>query len=288
VVIIGRLGGVWRKCRHLGLAWGYGDILCRHIYCPTRGNAGPLDQYISHVSKQERNRDIDQLHNPKGRYPCRAECLAILVVGIPTETLGQNVPRSGPEAGALRQQYNSQKQSRRQPTGQAQGQRTNGKQVRRGRNPRYLPAVASRGFTHQREAARYRRRVQNAINRARHRRGFNTPTNAAGLTQQQAKLIQWRHARDREVYRHEAAHYRTGQPFTNPPVYEFVDGPDGRRYAISGHVSFRLDGVVASGIEPLTVLRRLHAAALAPRRPSAQDQRVAHGLTAAIRLLQQQ
>ncbi|MBT3334144.1 MAG: hypothetical protein HOK21_12050 [Rhodospirillaceae bacterium] len=212
----------------------------------------------------------------------------ILISGSLPEALAQNANRAGPEAGPLRQQYNSQKQSRRRPSGRVQGQKKQAGSGRTNRGPKYLPAIASRGFTHQRETARYRQRVQNAINRAKRARRINTPTDGQGLTAQQAKLVQWLQARNREVYRHEGLHYSTGQPFTVPPVYEFVDGPDGRRYAISGHVSFNLSGVHASGIKPLSILRRLHAAALAPRQPSKQDQRVAQALAASIRRLEQQ
>ncbi len=83
--------------------------------------------------------------------------------------------------------------------------------------------------------------------------------------------------------RHEAAHYRTGRPYTEPPVFEFITGPDGRRYAISGHVSFRLPKNMSADADGGRILRRLRTAALAPRKPSARDREVAQALAVAIR-----
>ncbi|MFP6747964.1 MAG: putative metalloprotease CJM1_0395 family protein, partial [Alphaproteobacteria bacterium] len=109
------------------------------------------------------------------------------------------------------------------------------------------------------------------------------PTNGAGLTRQQVRILRWLKSRNGDVRRHEAAHYRTGRPYTALPVFDFVAGPDGRRYAISGHVTFRLPKNIGTGGNGLQILRRLRTAALAPRRPSARDREVAQALAVAIR-----
>jgi hypothetical protein len=80
---------------------------------------------------------------------------------------------------------------------------------------------------------------------------------------------------DSAVRQEEKAHAARAGRFAGPPTYTFERGPDGKRYAVAGSVSIRLDLPLS---DPATVERALEAvrqAALAPHAPSAQDFRVA-------------
>ncbi|WP_417513037.1 putative metalloprotease CJM1_0395 family protein [Minwuia sp.] len=82
-------------------------------------------------------------------------------------------------------------------------------------------------------------------------------------------------ARDREVRAHEQAHARVGGQYAGSPEYEFERGPDGRSYAVGGHVSIStspVPGDPAATVRKMEVVKR---AALAPSEPSGQDRSVA-------------
>lgn len=143
--------------------------------------------------------------------------------------------------------------------------------------------LSLRGFIHRQEAARNRRQVLDAMNREARRKQAGAPTDRRGLTAGQVQLIVWLRDRDREVRRHENAHYYGGQPYTERPVFDLITGPDGRPYAISGSVRFRLTSDDAAAGDYLLKLRRLHMAALAPTKPSRLDRHIADALAAAMR-----
>lgn len=95
-----------------------------------------------------------------------------------------------------------------------------------------------------------------------------------GLTEEERRRVDELQERDREVRAHEQAHAGVGGPLTGPPMYEYERGPDGRLYAVAGEVSIQLrEGRSPEETKLLAELAR--RAALAPRRPSAQDRRVA-------------
>lgn len=80
--------------------------------------------------------------------------------------------------------------------------------------------------------------------------------------------------RDADVRAHEQAHSGVGGALAGAPQYTYQRGPDGRAYVVGGEVSIRLQ----PGNTPEETLRnaeQARRAALAPARPSAQDQRVA-------------
>ena len=80
--------------------------------------------------------------------------------------------------------------------------------------------------------------------------------------------------KDREVRAHERAHRAAGGTLTGPAQYEYVRGPDGQQYAVSGEVSIdvsRANSAAATAEKMEAVIR----AALAPANPSAQDLAVA-------------
>lgn len=82
--------------------------------------------------------------------------------------------------------------------------------------------------------------------------------------------------RDAEVRAHERAHMAAGgQYVAGGPSYEYQQGPDGRQYAIGGHVSIDASSIPDDPEADLAKARQVRRAALAPGEPSAQDRAVA-------------
>lgn len=80
---------------------------------------------------------------------------------------------------------------------------------------------------------------------------------------------------DAEVHAHEQAHITVGRDLiTSAPSYDYVYGPDGKRYAVAGEVGIdtspeqRPQANIDKG-------QHIQATALAPQDPSPQDYRVA-------------
>ncbi len=92
---------------------------------------------------------------------------------------------------------------------------------------------------------------------------------------QEAEEIRQLQARDREVRAHEAAHAAAGGAHAGAPSYTFEHGPDGQTYAVGGEVSINLSPVAGDPEATLQKAQQVHAAALAPAEPSAQDMKVA-------------
>lgn len=82
--------------------------------------------------------------------------------------------------------------------------------------------------------------------------------------------------RDAEVRAHEAAHLAAaGQYAAGGASYEYQQGPDGRQYAIGGHVDIDASSVPGDAEATERKAEQIRRAALAPGEPSAQDARVA-------------
>jgi hypothetical protein len=92
---------------------------------------------------------------------------------------------------------------------------------------------------------------------------------------QQERVINELELRDKEVRSHELAHTSVGGSFTGAPNYSFETGPDGQRYAVEGEVSVDLSTIAGNPSATIVKMQQVHAAALAPANPSAQDIRVA-------------
>ena len=82
-------------------------------------------------------------------------------------------------------------------------------------------------------------------------------------------------ARDREVRAHEQAHSAVGGVYAGNPVYQYTQGPNGVRYAHSGHVNIDISPVANDPRATLEKMQTVARAALAPAEPSAQDRAVA-------------
>ncbi|GAA0817838.1 putative metalloprotease CJM1_0395 family protein [Colwellia asteriadis] len=96
------------------------------------------------------------------------------------------------------------------------------------------------------------------------------------------KVIRQLASRDQEVRAHENAHASVGGATTGAPSYSFDVGPDGKKYAVSGEVSVDLSVVSGNPQATIKKMQQVHAAALAPANPSAQDIRVAANATKII------
>ena len=81
---------------------------------------------------------------------------------------------------------------------------------------------------------------------------------------------------DQQVRRHEQAHLAAGGNLVlGAPTFQYVVGPNGRRYAVGGEV--RIDTSPVEGDPEATLLKaqQIRRAALAPSNPSTQDRSVA-------------
>ncbi|MDP6341891.1 MAG: putative metalloprotease CJM1_0395 family protein [Alphaproteobacteria bacterium] len=95
------------------------------------------------------------------------------------------------------------------------------------------------------------------------------------LSEEEQRQVAELRKQDAEVRRHEQAHANAGGQYAGAPSYGYVDGPDGRRYANSGHVPIDVTPVAndpAATIRKMDVVRR---AATAPADPSGADRAVA-------------
>lgn len=101
----------------------------------------------------------------------------------------------------------------------------------------------------------------------------------AQLAQQQAAIQKLAH-RDREVRAHEQAHASVGGSHAGHPNYQFTSGPNGVRYASSGHVNIDISPVKGDPQATVEKMQQVQRAALAPANPSAQDRAVASKATA--------
>lgn len=105
-----------------------------------------------------------------------------------------------------------------------------------------------------------------------------TTQKAAGqarLTPEEQRKVAELKEIDRNVRAHEAAHLAAAQGLaTSGATYSYVYGPDGKQYATGGEVS--IDTSAESKPQAnIDKGRRIRAAAMAPRDPSAQDYQVA-------------
>lgn len=99
--------------------------------------------------------------------------------------------------------------------------------------------------------------------------------NGQELTPEEEREVQELKQRDQEVRQHEQAHATVGGPYAGQPQYEFTTGPDGRQYAVGGHVDIDVSEIPGN---PQATIRKMDVvvrAALAPAQPSSEDFQVA-------------
>ncbi len=91
----------------------------------------------------------------------------------------------------------------------------------------------------------------------------------------EAKQIKELKERDSEVRAHESAHAAVAGRLANGgPSYDYERGPDGRQYAVGGHVNISFGGGNSPEEKRADALQA-ERAALAPAEPSGQDRKVA-------------
>jgi len=93
--------------------------------------------------------------------------------------------------------------------------------------------------------------------------------------EQQSQIQKLRNT-DREVRSHEQAHLAAAGGISKGGAsFEFILGPDGQRYAVSGEVQIDTSSVAGDSEATLQKAQQIQQAALAPSEPSAQDRSVA-------------
>lgn len=96
------------------------------------------------------------------------------------------------------------------------------------------------------------------------------------LTPEEKEIVDKLKARDREVRAHEKAHLSAaGGHAVGGAHYEYRKGPDGRAYAVGGHVNVDAGPVAGSPEATLQKARALQRSATAPADPSGADAAVA-------------
>ena len=103
---------------------------------------------------------------------------------------------------------------------------------------------------------------------------ISAAVNQLELVQQQVE-VRALAARDREVRAHEQAHAAVGGSYAGHPHYQYTQGPNGVRYAVSGHVNIDVSPVANDPQATLEKMQTVARAALAPAEPSPQDRAVA-------------
>jgi hypothetical protein len=125
---------------------------------------------------------------------------------------------------------------------------------------------------------------------SRARRAGEWPTDQVELSSaareysaEEAEQIEKLQQRDREVRQHEAAHLAAaGAHARGGATFEYLVGPDGKRYAIGGEVNVDTSPVAGDPEATIRKMEQIQAAALAPAEPSGQDRAVAAQAAAQI------
>jgi hypothetical protein len=96
------------------------------------------------------------------------------------------------------------------------------------------------------------------------------------LTLEEQQELEKLKERDAEVRKHENDHHRkAGRYAKSSPQYEYQRGPDGKQYAVGGHVKIDVSPVPGDPKATIEKMKVVKQAATAPAEPSEQDQRVA-------------
>ena len=111
---------------------------------------------------------------------------------------------------------------------------------------------------------------------AKNGNGSNAPSDSLHLSPEAEQQLRKLQQRDAEVRQHEAAHMAAaGQYASGGPKFEYQQGPDGKQYAIGGHVNIDVSPVPGDPEETERKAQQVRRAAMAPGSPSAQDTKVA-------------
>ncbi len=139
--------------------------------------------------------------------------------------------------------------------------------------PASLPKAAAAGTVQGDRAAPLDLHTLLALQQTRRQQG--EASDARGLTEEERQDVEQLQKRDREVRRHEQAHANAGGPYAGQPSYEYVSGPDGKQYAVAGHVSIDTGSVSGNPKATIRKMATVKRAALAPMEPSSRHRAVA-------------
>ncbi|MBE6442136.1 MAG: catalase [Desulfovibrio desulfuricans] len=104
----------------------------------------------------------------------------------------------------------------------------------------------------------------------------NAGADSLGLSPEAEAQLRELKQRDAEVRAHERAHMAAGgQYVSGGPHYTYQKGPDGRQYAIGGHVDIDVSAVPGDPEATQQKAEQVRRAATAPGQPSGQDRQVA-------------
>jgi hypothetical protein len=119
--------------------------------------------------------------------------------------------------------------------------------------------------------------------------GDATTTQGQPLTPQQKQQVNQLKKIDTDVRQHEAAHLAVAGGYARSGiVLDFSTGPDGKQYAVGGHVDIDTAPVKGDPRATIDKLRTVQAAALAPADPSGQDRAVASAAAAGVARAEQE
>ncbi len=104
----------------------------------------------------------------------------------------------------------------------------------------------------------------------------SSAANGKPLSDAQQKQIDELKKRDADVRRHEQAHLAAAGGFARSgAVYNYQTGPDGKQYAVGGHVDIDAGAVPNNPQATIQKMQTVERAALAPADPSGEDRAVA-------------
>lgn len=96
------------------------------------------------------------------------------------------------------------------------------------------------------------------------------------LSEEDQKRVEEMRQRDQDVRAHEQAHLSAAGPYARGGInLEYEKGPDGRRYAVAGHVNIDLSPVPDDPDATIRKMQVVRQAANAPAQPSSADRAVA-------------
>lgn len=96
------------------------------------------------------------------------------------------------------------------------------------------------------------------------------------ISPEEERLLQKLKQSDLDVKIHEQQHIAAAGGYVkNGPVYEYSTGPDGKRYAVGGHVALDMSSIPNNPEATIRKAQVIKRAALAPADPSGADRSVA-------------
>jgi hypothetical protein len=119
--------------------------------------------------------------------------------------------------------------------------------------------------------------------------GKSGPSGSKELTDGEKKQVEELKSTDQKVHAHEQAHIAAGGGAVKGGAsYQYVTGPDGKRYAVGGEVPIDASPVKGNPQATIQKMQTVIRAALAPADPSGQDRAVAAQASQAMTQAQQE